>query len=99
MRKFDYGFLDNGLLPAKMVDLTSSIYSLRLYFGKSKHIRELCTFWHISCGCCAFHKYGICLFGSFGRICCISDKKQFSLYSGDDSGNSYKMDTKRIQKA
>ena len=29
MRKFDYSFLDNGLLPAKMVNITGSIYSLR----------------------------------------------------------------------
>ena len=36
MRRFDYGFLDNGLLPAKMVDLTSSIYSLRTAAGVRK---------------------------------------------------------------
>lgn len=30
MRKFDYGFLDNGLLPANLVNITSSIYSLRM---------------------------------------------------------------------
>lgn len=29
MRKFDYTFLDNGLIPARLVNLTSSIYSLR----------------------------------------------------------------------
>ena len=29
MKRFDYGFLDNGLLPAKLVDLTASIYSLQ----------------------------------------------------------------------
>lgn len=36
MRRFDYGFLDSGLLPAKMVDLTSSIYSLRTAAGMRK---------------------------------------------------------------
>lgn len=29
MRKFDYSFLDNGLLPSKLVNLTSVIYSLK----------------------------------------------------------------------
>ena len=29
MRKFDYDFLNNGLLPAKLVNLTSSISSLK----------------------------------------------------------------------
>lgn len=29
MRKFDYSFLDNGLLPTKLINLTSVIYSLR----------------------------------------------------------------------
>ena len=29
MRKFDYSFLDNGMLPAKLVNLTGNIYSLR----------------------------------------------------------------------
>ena len=29
MRKFDYSFLDNGLLPANLVNLTSVIYSLK----------------------------------------------------------------------
>lgn len=29
MRKFDYSFLDNGLLPASLVNLTSVIYSLK----------------------------------------------------------------------
>ena len=33
MRKFDYSFLNNGLLPAKLVNLTSSIYSLRTMAG------------------------------------------------------------------
>jgi len=29
MRKFDYSFLNNGLLPANLLNLTSSIYSLK----------------------------------------------------------------------
>ena len=29
MRKFDYSFLDNGLLPAQLISLTSNIYSLK----------------------------------------------------------------------
>lgn len=29
MKKFDYSFLDNGLLPANLVNLTSVIYSLK----------------------------------------------------------------------
>lgn len=29
MRKFDYSFLDNGLLPAKLVNISGSIYSLK----------------------------------------------------------------------
>ena len=29
MRRFDYGFLDNGLLPANLVNITSGIYSLQ----------------------------------------------------------------------
>ena len=41
MRKFDYSFLDNGLLPAGLVNLTSSIYSLRTAAGvrKEENIR------------------------------------------------------------
>lgn len=33
MRKFDYSFLNNGLLPARLLNLTSSIYSLRTMAG------------------------------------------------------------------
>ena len=29
MRRFDYSFLDNGMLPAKLVGITGNIYSLR----------------------------------------------------------------------
>ena len=29
MRKFDYSFLNNGLLPAKLTNLTAAIYSLK----------------------------------------------------------------------
>ncbi|MEA4969920.1 MAG: Fic family protein [Candidatus Pelethousia sp.] len=36
MRKFDYSFLNNGLLPAKLLNLTSSIYSLRTMAGTRK---------------------------------------------------------------
>ncbi len=36
MRKFDYGFLDNGLLPASIVDITSGIDSLRMSAGERK---------------------------------------------------------------
>ena len=36
MRRFDYSFLDNGLLPASLVNLTGSIYSLRTAAGARK---------------------------------------------------------------
>ena len=36
MRKFDYSFLDNGMLPAKLVNLTGNIYSLRMAAGVRK---------------------------------------------------------------
>ncbi len=36
MRKFDYTFLNNGLLPAKLIDLTSSIASLKTMAGVRK---------------------------------------------------------------
>lgn len=36
MRKFDYGFLDNGLLPSNILDITSNIYSLRTAAGSRK---------------------------------------------------------------
>ena len=36
MRKFDYSFLDNGLLPSNLVNLTGSIYSLRTAAGVRK---------------------------------------------------------------
>ena len=41
MRKFDYSFLDNGLLPASLVGLTASIYSLKTASGmrKEAHLR------------------------------------------------------------
>ena len=29
MRKFDYSFLDNGMLPAGLINTTGGIYSLR----------------------------------------------------------------------
>ena len=36
MRKFDYSFLNNGLLPANLVNLTSNIYSLKTMAGMRK---------------------------------------------------------------
>lgn len=36
MRKFDYSFLNNGLLPAKLVNLTSNIVSLKTMAGVRK---------------------------------------------------------------
>lgn len=41
MRKFDYSFLDNGLLPASLVNLSASIASLKTMAGirKEEHLR------------------------------------------------------------
>ena len=41
MRKFDYSFLDNGFLPANLVNLTASIASLKTMAGirKEEYIR------------------------------------------------------------
>ncbi|MBQ9167378.1 MAG: Fic family protein [Oscillospiraceae bacterium] len=41
MRKFDYSFLNNGLLPASLVNLTTSIASLKTMAGvrKEEHLR------------------------------------------------------------
>jgi hypothetical protein len=36
MRRFDYSFLNNGLLPANLVNLTSSIASLKTMAGVRK---------------------------------------------------------------
>ena len=36
MRKFDYSFLNNGLLPANLINLTSSIASLKTMAGVRK---------------------------------------------------------------
>ena len=36
MRKFDYSFLDNGLLPANLISITGSIYALRTAAGTRK---------------------------------------------------------------
>lgn len=36
MRKFDYSFLDNGMLPANFVSLTGNIYSLKTAAGVRK---------------------------------------------------------------
>ncbi len=40
MRKFDYSFLDNGLLPVKLINLTASIASLRTMAGVRKEENE-----------------------------------------------------------
>ena len=41
MRKFDYSFLDNGLFPAELINLTGSIYSLKTASNirKEDHIK------------------------------------------------------------
>ena len=41
MRKFDYSFLNNGFLPASLVNLTSSIAALRTMAGvhREEHLR------------------------------------------------------------
>ena len=36
MRKFDYSFLDNGLIPVNLVNITSGIYSLQMAAGVRK---------------------------------------------------------------
>ena len=36
MRKFDYSFLNNGLLPANLVNLTSNIAALKTMAGVRK---------------------------------------------------------------
>ncbi len=36
MRKFDYSFLSNGLLPANLVNLTSNISALKTMAGVRK---------------------------------------------------------------
>ena len=36
MRKFDYSFLDNGMLPANLINITGGIYSLRTAAGNRK---------------------------------------------------------------
>lgn len=40
MRKFDYSFLNNGLLPAKMVNLTANIAGLKTMAGVRKEAYE-----------------------------------------------------------
>ena len=41
MRRFDYSFLENGLLPASLVSITGNIYSLRTAAGirKAEHLK------------------------------------------------------------
>lgn len=40
MRKFDYSFLNNGLLPANLINITSTIYSLKTMSGVRKEEYE-----------------------------------------------------------
>ena len=35
MHRFDYSFLDNGMLPAGLLNITTDIYSLRVTVGFS----------------------------------------------------------------
>ena len=52
MRIFDYSFLNNGLLPARLVNLTSSIASLKTMAGVRKD--EYARFfpnWNLSLRC------------------------------------------------
>lgn len=42
MRKFDYFFLNNGLLTAKLVNLTANISSLKIMAGVRKDEYVLC---------------------------------------------------------
>ena len=36
MRKFDYSFLENGMLPADLINITSGIYTLKTSAGSRK---------------------------------------------------------------
>ena len=36
MRRFDYSFLDTGLFPSRIIDITAGIYSLRTAAGMRK---------------------------------------------------------------
>ena len=40
MKKFDYSFLDKGLLPANLINITSSIYSLKTMLEVRKNDYE-----------------------------------------------------------
>lgn len=50
MRKFDYSFLNNGLLPARLVNLTSSIASLKTLAGvrKDEHAQIFTELEHVA---------------------------------------------------
>ena len=41
MRRFDYSFLDNGLLPTNLINLTSVIYSLKTASNIRKDLLNL----------------------------------------------------------
>ncbi len=44
MHKFDYSFLDNGVLPAGLLNITAEIYSLRaLSIGKKENFADIFT--------------------------------------------------------
>ena len=36
MHRFDYSFLDNGMLPAGLLNITADIYSLRVMVHERK---------------------------------------------------------------
>ena len=52
MRRFDYSFLDKGMLPAKLVRLTSSVASLKTMAGVRKEEYALSAK-NIECGRCS----------------------------------------------
>lgn len=43
MRRFDYSFLNNGLLPAKLMNITASIASLKTMASVRKE-EHICVF-------------------------------------------------------
>ena len=52
MRKFDYSFLNNGLLPANLVNLTSNIAALKTMAGVRKdEYTQILQNWKLSLRC------------------------------------------------
>lgn len=51
MRYFDYSFLNNGLLPASLVNLTSNITALKTMAGVRKEdpLQTVLTRWETFC--------------------------------------------------